>query len=136
MSFSQILSLLVSINFGICLVLTPSHAYSTFRLASIYFGEIILCTKFTKINGKPIFRALQYCVYYAVMLPMYSLMVLLEKSSAMLAPYQPQTRYNHTCMYTMHITKFGSTLYIGMDEVLAHYACTFENSKLHFHFQL
>ena len=27
------------------------------------------------------------------------------------------------------------TLYIGMDEVLAHYACTFENSNLHFHFQ-
>ena len=24
---------------------------------------------------------------------------------------------------------------IGMDEVLAHYACTFENSDLHFHFQ-
>ena len=23
------------------------------------------------------------------------------------------------------ITKYGSTLYIGMDEVLAHYACTF-----------
>ena len=33
------------------------------------------------------------------------------------------------------ITKYGSTLYIGMDEVLAHYACTFENSNLHFHFQ-
>ena len=28
-----------------------------------------------------------------------------------------------------------STLYIGMDEVLSHYACTFENSDLHFHFQ-
>ena len=24
---------------------------------------------------------------------------------------------------------------IGMDEVLAHYACTFKNSNLHFHFQ-
>ena len=34
-----------------------------------------------------------------------------------------------------HITKYGSTLYIGMDEVLAHYACTFEHSNLHFHFQ-
>ena len=34
------------------------------------------------------------------------------------------------------ITKYHSTLYIGMDEVLAHYACTFENSDLHFHFQL
>ena len=34
------------------------------------------------------------------------------------------------------ITKYGSNLYIGMDEVLAHYACTFENSNLHFHFQL
>ena len=29
----------------------------------------------------------------------------------------------------------GSTLYIGMDEILAHYACTFEISDLHFHFQ-
>ena len=28
-----------------------------------------------------------------------------------------------------------ATLCIGMDEVLAHYACTFENSNLHFHFQ-
>ena len=35
----------------------------------------------------------------------------------------------------MGITKYGSTLYIGMDEVLAHYACTFETSDLHFHFQ-
>ena len=35
----------------------------------------------------------------------------------------------------MCITKYGSTLYIGMDEVLAHYACTFENSNMHFHFQ-
>ena len=33
------------------------------------------------------------------------------------------------------ITKYGSILYIGMDEVLAHYACTFENSNLHFYFQ-
>ena len=33
------------------------------------------------------------------------------------------------------ITKYGNTLYIGMDEVLTHYACTFENSSLHFHFQ-
>ena len=33
-----------------------------------------------------------------------------------------------------YITKYGSTLYIGMDEVLAHYACIFENSNLHFHF--
>ena len=54
------MSLLVSINFGIYLVLSPSHAYNTFRLAYIYFGEIISCTKFTKINGKPIFQALQY----------------------------------------------------------------------------
>ena len=27
-----------------------------------------------------------------------------------------------------------ATLYIRMDKVLAHYACTFENSDLHFHF--
>ena len=31
--------------------------------------------------------------------------------------------------------KYGSTLYIGMDEVLANYACTFEISDLHFYFQ-
>ena len=54
------MSLLASINFGIYLVLSPSHTYNTFRLASIYFGEIISCTKFTKIDGKPIFQALQY----------------------------------------------------------------------------
>ena len=33
------------------------------------------------------------------------------------------------------ITKYGSTLYIGMDEVLAHYACIFEILDLHFYFQ-
>ena len=39
--------------------------------------------------------------------------------------------------YTMlfSIKKYSSTLYIGMDEVFAHYACMFENSNLHFHFQ-
>ena len=42
--------------------------------------------------------------------------------------------YAHTHTHTQFITKYGSTLYIGMDEVLAHYACTFENSDLHFHF--
>ena len=47
------MSLLASINFGIYLVLSPSHAYNTFLLASINFGKIISCTKFTKINGKP-----------------------------------------------------------------------------------
>ena len=57
-SISTNMSLLASINFGIYLVLSHSHAYNTFRLASVYFGEIILCTKFTKINGKPIFQAL------------------------------------------------------------------------------
>ena len=29
---------------------------------------------------------------------------------------------------TNTITKYGSTLYIGMDKVLAHYACIFKNS--------
>ena len=33
------------------------------------------------------------------------------------------------------ITEYGSTLYIEMEEVLAHYTSTFENSDLHFHFQ-
>ena len=41
----------------------------------------------------------------------------------------------HKCLGFKLITKYGSTLYIGMDEVLANYACTFENSDLHFHFQ-
>ena len=35
---------------------------------------------------------------------------------------------------THYITKYGSTLYTGMDEVLAHYAFTYENSNLHFDF--
>ena len=37
--------------------------------------------------------------------------------------------HKHTAghIHTAHITKYGSTLYIGMDEVLAHYACTFQN---------
>ena len=34
-----------------------------------------------------------------------------------------------------HITKYGSTLYIGMDEVFQHHAHTFEKSNLNFHFQ-
>ena len=34
-----------------------------------------------------------------------------------------------------HITKYGSTLYIGMDKVFQHHAHTFEKSNLNFHFQ-
>ena len=35
----------------------------------------------------------------------------------------------------MCITKYDSTLYIGMvHKVLAHYVCTFEILDLHFHF--
>ena len=41
----------------------------------------------------------------------------------------------HRLWSSRDITKYGSTLYIGMDEVLAHHACTFENSELHFHLQ-
>ena len=33
------------------------------------------------------------------------------------------------------ITKYGSTLYIGMDKVFQHHAHTFEKSNLNFHFQ-
>ena len=33
------------------------------------------------------------------------------------------------------ITKYGSTLYIGMDEVLQHHGHTFEKSNLNFWFQ-
>ena len=36
---------------------------------------------------------------------------------------------------TKLITKYGSTLYIGMDEVFQHHAHTFEKSNLNFHFQ-
>ena len=32
-------------------------------------------------------------------------------------------------------TKYGSALYIGMNDVLDHHACLFKNSNLHFHFQ-
>ena len=45
------------------------------------------------------------------------------------------TSHQHINVIGISITKYSSTLYIGMDEVLAHYACTFENSNLHFHFQ-
>ena len=45
-----------------------------------------------------------------------------------------QNELKYHCVM-LAITKYGSTLYIGMDEVLAHYACTFKNSNLHFHFQ-
>ena len=34
-----------------------------------------------------------------------------------------------------NITKYGSTLYIGMDEVFQHHAHTFEEFDLNFHFQ-
>ena len=37
--------------------------------------------------------------------------------------------------FSYDITKYDSTLYIGMDEVLAHYACTFEILDLHFYFR-
>ena len=49
--------------------------------------------------------------------------------------YQVIIIVNKTHIVVFIITKYGSTLYIGMDEVLAHYACTFEISDLHFHFQ-
>ena len=43
----------------------------------------------------------------------------------------------HVCWYNLciYITKYGSTLYIGMDEVFQHRAHTFEKSDLKFHFQ-
>ena len=41
-----------------------------------------------------------------------------------------------TFIFTINsITKYGSTLYIGMDEVFQHHAHTFEKSNLNFHFQ-
>ena len=46
---------------------------------------------------------------------------------------QPQAVTTCITLSLYCITKYGSTLYIGMDEVLAHYVCTFENSDLHFH---
>ena len=41
----------------------------------------------------------------------------------------------HSNYLTVFITKYGSTLYIGMDEVFQHHAHTFEKSDLKFHFQ-
>ena len=35
----------------------------------------------------------------------------------------------------LYITKYGSTLYIGMDKVFQHHAHKFEKSDLNFHFQ-
>ena len=57
--------------------------------------------------------------------------------------YNPSGRLPNTwpasldqvCRIRFTITKYSSTLYIGMDGVLVHYACTFENSNLHFYFQ-
>ena len=37
--------------------------------------------------------------------------------------------------YANSVSQSTVVLCIGMDEVLAHYACKFENSDLHFHFQ-
>ena len=82
-SLTTNMSLLASINFGINLVLSPSHAYNTFLLASIYFGKIISCTKFTKINGKPIFQALQYvCAITALYVDLLSIMIILYVQSS------------------------------------------------------
>ena len=51
-------------------------------------------------------------------------------------PQTKQTKFPPLKWISCNITKYGSTLYIiGMDEVLAHYACTFEILDLHFHFQ-
>ena len=43
--------------------------------------------------------------------------------------------YNHVYCPLITTTKYGSTLYIGMDEVFQHHAHTFEKSDLNFHFQ-
>ena len=50
-------------------------------------------------------------------------------------PQQFCASVQFVCILPILITKYGSTLYIGMDEVLAHYTCTFEILDLHFHFQ-
>ena len=42
---------------------------------------------------------------------------------------------SHYTWHTEFITKYGSTLYIGMDEVSQHHAHTFEKSNLNFHFK-
>ena len=55
-----------------------------------------------------------------------------SRSSIFLAS---QTLHPLQWVGAMLITKYGSSLYIGMDEVFSHYASTFENSDLHFHFQ-
>ena len=46
------------------------------------------------------------------------------------------TQLELLCLHTHYcITKYGSTLYIGMDEVFQHHAYTVEKSNLNFHFQ-
>ena len=77
----------------------------------------------------------------------YAIICLPFLSVQSLPQFLPPTFYIHfftVCVNTQKpifhpscslITKYSSTLYIGMDEVFAHYACTFENSDLHFHFQ-
>ena len=49
--------------------------------------------------------------------------------------YMMGLMFGQSLMVTGVITKYGSTLYIGMDEVFQHHAHTFEKSNLNFHFQ-
>ena len=54
--------------------------------------------------------------------------------------YAEVLAYSVLCTYCIIIIiiiiiKYGSTLYIGMDEVFQHHAHTFEKSDLNFHFQ-
>ena len=46
-----------------------------------------------------------------------------------------ETQLSEELVCKFSITKYGSTLYIGMDEVFQHRAHTFEKSNLNFHFQ-
>ena len=84
-----------------------------------------LCDAAIIIVSIVLYYALVYNYVYSLLCPLFVLY------------YALVYNYVYSLLYyaPVYITKYGSTLYIGMDKVLAHYACTFENSNLHFHFQ-
>ena len=60
--------------------------------------------------------------------------MLLNRKQQFLCWQLPNVMFLYIILH-MAITKYGSTLYIGMDEVFQHHAHTFEKSNLNFHFQ-
>ena len=56
-------------------------------------------------------------------------------SSCFCAQTKPSPASDASVLKMNTLSQSTVVLCIGMDEVLAHYACTFEISDLHFHFQ-